>query len=212
MNLQVFTFNALQENTYLLWDGTKECVIIDAGCYETWEQNELFDFITQQGLKPVLILSTHSHIDHVLGNYDVKKKYQIPLKIHRKDEDTLRAVKSYAPMYGFPQFQEQLPDGYFKEGEQIQFGHTVLEILFVPGHAPGHVAFYHAETQTCIAGDVLFAGSVGRADLPGGNFDVLIQSIKTQLYPLGDASKIYPGHGPATTIAREKISNPYLKN
>ncbi len=212
MNLQVFTFNALQENTYLLWDATKECVIIDAGCYETWEQNELFDFITQQGLKPVLILSTHSHIDHVLGNYAVKKKYQIPLKIHRKDEDTLRAVKSYAPMYGFPQFQEQLPDGYFKEGEQIQFGHTVLEILFVPGHAPGHVAFYHAETHTCIAGDVIFAGSVGRADLPGGNFDVLIQSIKTQLYPLGDATKIYPGHGPATTIAREKMSNPYLKN
>ena len=211
MNIHFFTFNAIQENTYLLWDDSKECVIVDAGCYDAAEQNELFDFITHNNLKPVLMLNTHSHIDHVLGNFAVKKKYQIPFKIHRKDESTLLAVKTYAAMYGFPQFQEQLPDGYIAEGEQITFGNTVLEILFVPGHAPGHVAFYHAASNVCIAGDVLFAGSVGRADLPGGNFDVLINSIKTQLYPLGDDCKVYAGHGPATTIGREKMSNPYLR-
>lgn len=212
MNIQIFTFNALQENTYLLWDDSKECVIIDAGCYDREEQQELVDFITKEGLKPSLLLSTHSHIDHVLGNYFLKVKYQIPLKIHRKDEDTLRAVKTYAPMYGLPLYQEQLQDDYFTEGEQIKFGNTVLEILFVPGHAPGHVAFYHVATGSCIAGDVLFAGSVGRADLPGGNFETLIKSIKTELYPLGDDTKIYPGHGPATTIGREKKSNPYLRD
>lgn len=212
MNIQIFTFNALQENTYLLWDDSKECVIIDAGCYDKVEQQELVDFITQQGLKPSLLLSTHSHIDHVLGNYFLKVKYQIPLKIHRKDEATLRAVKTYAAMYGLPLYQEQLQDDYFAEGEQIKFGNTILEILFVTGHAPGHVAFYHAASGSCIAGDVLFAGSVGRADLPGGDFETLIKSIKTELYPLGDNTKIYSGHGPATTIGREKKSNPYLRD
>lgn len=212
MNIQIFTFNALQENTYLLWDDSKECVIIDAGCYDKEEQIELVDFIVKECLKPSLLLSTHSHIDHVLGNYFLKTKYQIPLKIHRKDEATLRAVKTYAPMYGLPLYQEQLQDDYFAEGEQIKFGNTVLEILFVPGHAPGHVAFYHAASSSCIAGDVLFADSVGRADLPGGNFETLIKSIKTELYPLGDDTKIYPGHGPATTIGREKKSNPYLRD
>lgn len=211
MNIQTFTFNPLQENTYLLWDDTKECVIIDSGCYEKDEQEELTAFIATRGLKPLMILSTHSHIDHVLGNYFLKNKYQIPLKIHKKDEATLRAVKTYAPMYGLPLFQEQLPDEFIAEGEQIKFGSTALEILFVPGHAPGHIAFHHLESKSCIAGDVLFSGSVGRADLPGGNFDTLIKSIKTELYPLGDDTKIFPGHGPATTVGRERMSNPYLR-
>lgn len=212
MYIQSFTFNALQENTYVLWDDTKECVIVDAGCFAKEEQEALFSFIEKKALTTVLLLSTHSHIDHVLGNYFVKKKYNMPFKIHQKDEATLLAVKTYAAMYGYPSYQEQLPDELIAEGNPIIFGSTTLQVLFVPGHAPGHIAFYHPESKSCIAGDVLFAGSVGRADLPGGNFDVLINSIKTQLYPLGDDVAIYAGHGPATTIGKEKKSNPFLNS
>ncbi|TAH26601.1 MAG: MBL fold metallo-hydrolase [Cytophagales bacterium] len=212
MNIQVFTFNALQENTYLLWDETKACIIIDAGCYDKEEQMELTSFIESNQLKPKLLLNTHSHIDHVLGNYFLKSKYNIPLKIYKGDESTLMAVKTYAPMYGMPLYQEQLPDGYIAAGESICEGNIVLEILFVPGHAPGHIAFYHKASNSCIVGDVLFAGSVGRADLPGGNMGQLITSIKEVLYPLGDDTIIFPGHGPKTIIGREKNFNPFLRD
>lgn len=209
LQLQTFVFNPLQENTFVLFDETNECVIIDPGCYEDEEKKELSDFIEAQQLTVKMLLNTHCHVDHVLGNFFVKEKYKVKLYIHKIDENTLRAVKVYASNYGFNHYQETEPDAYLEEGKSISFGNQTLEILFVPGHAPGHVAFYNAEAKIIIGGDVLFYNSIGRTDLPGGNFDTLIQSIHQKLFTLPDDVTVYPGHGPETSIGYEKRTNPF---
>ena len=209
LQLQSFVFNPLQENTYVLFDETKECVIIDPGCYEREEQYDLADFIETNELKVVKLLNTHGHVDHVLGNAFVKETYKTKLYIHEQDAATLKAVKVYAPHYGFFQYQEAEPDIYLKEGDPVTFGNQSLDILFVPGHAPGHVAFYHAASKTLIGGDVLFYNSIGRTDLPGGNYDTLINSIQQKFFTLPDEVTVYPGHGPETTIGYEKKTNPF---
>jgi hydroxyacylglutathione hydrolase len=209
LQLQSFVFNPLQGNTYVLFDETKECVIIDPGCYEREEQYDLADFIETNQLKVVKLLNTHGHVDHVLGNAFVKETYKTKLYIHEQDAATLKAVKVYAPHYGFFQYQEAEPDIYLKEGEAVTFGNQSLDVLFVPGHAPGHIAFYHAASKTLIGGDVLFYNSIGRTDLPGGNYDTLIDSIHQKLFTLPDDVTVYPGHGPETTIGYEKKTNPF---
>lgn len=209
LQLQSFVFNPLQENTYVLFDETKECVIIDPGCYEREEQYDLADFIETNQLKVVKLFNTHGHVDHVLGNAFVKETYKTKLYIHEQDAATLKAVKVYAPHYGFFQYQEAEPDIYLKEGEPVAFGNQSLEVLFVPGHAPGHIAFYHAASKTLIGGDVLFYNSIGRTDLPGGNYDTLINSIQQKFFTLPDDVTVYPGHGPETTIGYEKKNNPF---
>jgi glyoxylase-like metal-dependent hydrolase (beta-lactamase superfamily II) len=209
IKVDIFTFNPFQENTYILHDETRECVIIDPGCYEREEQEELTTFIEINKLKVVELLNTHCHIDHVLGNYFVKEKYKVGLSIHKIDEATLKAVKTYSSNYGFANYTEASADKYIDEGDQIRFGNTTLDILFVPGHAPGHIAFYNSKENICIGGDVLFAGSIGRTDLPGGNFETLIKSIQDKIFSLGEAMVVYPGHGPETTVGREMRSNPY---
>jgi hydroxyacylglutathione hydrolase len=209
IKVDIFTFNPFQENTYILHDETRECVIIDPGCYEREEQEELTTFIEINKLKVVELLNTHCHIDHVLGNYFVKEKYKVGLSIHKIDEATLKAVKTYSSNYGFANYTEASADKYIDEGDQIRFGNTTLDILFVPGHAPGHIAFYNSKENICIGGDVLFAGSIGRTDLPGGNFETLIKSIQDKIFSLGEAMVLYPGHGPETTVGREMRSNPY---
>ena len=211
MEVTCLTFNPFQENTYLLHDETKECVVVDPGCYDKREQEELKKYIADKGLKVVRLLNTHCHIDHVLGNKFVADTYGVELEIHPEDEQTLRSVPAYAPVYGFPMYAEQLPARYLKEGENVTFGNTELEVIFTPGHAPGHVVFYHKEDKTVIGGDVLFQGSIGRTDLPGGDFDTLIQSIKSKLFTLPDDVTVYPGHGPETTIGYEKKYNPFLR-
>lgn len=209
IQIQPFVFNPLQENTYVLFDETKECVIIDPGCYTREEQDELSNFIQNQQLKVIMLLNTHCHVDHVLGNAYVKEKYKTRLLIPAKEKATLLAVKAYAPSYGFYQYQETDPDGFLEEEDVIKFGHQTLRVLFVPGHAPGHVAFYHEKDKSVIAGDVLFYNSIGRTDLPGGDFDTLIESIHRKLFSLPDDVKVFPGHGPATTIGFEKRTNPF---
>jgi hydroxyacylglutathione hydrolase len=209
IKVQIFTFNAFQENTYLLHDETRECVIIDPGCYEKEEKEELTSFIEINNLKVVALINTHCHIDHVLGNAFVKEYYKVKLGLHKIEDFTLRAVKSYASNYGFSQYHEAFPDYFLEEGDKVKFGNSELDILFVPGHAPGHIAFYNKKENICIGGDVLFSGSIGRTDLPGGDFDTLIRSIHNKIFPLGDKMVIYPGHGPNTTIEKEKLHNPY---
>jgi hydroxyacylglutathione hydrolase len=209
LQIKSFTFNAFQENTYVLYDETKACAIIDPGCYDKYEQEELVQFIERNDLKVTILLNTHCHVDHVLGNFFVKEKYKTKLYIHAKDEPVLKAVKVYAPVYGLQQYQEAAPDAYLQEGEIISFGKQELTVLFVPGHAPGHVAFYSAENKVVIGGDVLFKNSIGRTDLPGGNFETLIKSIHQQLFTLPDDVTVYPGHGPETTIGFEKKTNPF---
>ncbi|QNF31717.1 MBL fold metallo-hydrolase [Adhaeribacter swui] len=206
-----FTFNAFAENTYVLHDETKTCIIVDPGCYDKSEQQTLVDFIKTEGLQVTQLVNTHCHIDHVLGNKFVADTYKVDLAIHKTDLPTLRAQAVFGPSYGFTKYEELLPAHYLQEGQVLQFGKTELQILFTPGHAPGHVVFYHEASQQLIAGDVLFHRSIGRTDLPGGNYQTLIQSIKTQLFPLPDSTKVYPGHGPTTTIGEEKKFNPFLR-
>jgi hydroxyacylglutathione hydrolase len=205
-----FTFNAFSENTYLLHDATGQCAVVDPGCYDRAEQAALQAFIEANKLRVVLLLNTHCHIDHVLGNQFILDTYKVPFLIHEADLPTLRAAPVYAPGYGFPHYAPAEPTGFLRPAEPIRFGDTELEVRFTPGHAPGHVVFYHAPTQTVIGGDVLFQGSIGRTDLPGGNYATLIQSINTQLLSLPDDVTVHPGHGPATTIGVERRSNPFL--
>ncbi|MDA0193868.1 MAG: MBL fold metallo-hydrolase [Bacteroidetes bacterium] len=209
IQIKSFEFNDFAENTYILYDETCECVIIDPGCYNISEKNQLQGFIEDRKLKVVKLLNTHCHIDHVLGNAFVKETYDVSLIIHPKDEVTLEAVKVYAPVYGFNNYEEAKADGFMVEGDQLTFGSSILNVIFVPGHAPGHVAFVSENQQFCIGGDVLFLKSIGRTDLPGGDLDTLIESIHQKMFILDDATVVYPGHGPTTKIGAEKLYNPY---
>ncbi len=209
IKVKSFTFNAFQENTYVLYDESKSCVIIDPGCYETSEKEILKKFITSESLKVEKLVNTHCHIDHVLGNKFVKDSYGVDLYIHKNDEATLKSVETYAPNYGFPQFESTNSDQFLEEGDSLTFGNSSLDILYVPGHAPGHIAFVSNLDHFCIGGDVLFRGSIGRTDLPGGDFDTLIKSIHNKMFKLPDDTTVYCGHGPTTTIGEEKVSNPF---
>lgn len=209
LTVKSFTFNPFEENTYVVYDETGEAAIIDPGCYEPEEQAALTRFIAQNDLRVKLLLNTHGHIDHVLGNYFVKKEYGVSLWIHNVEEPVLRAVKSYAPNYGFNRYQEALPDHFLQEGTNVQVGNTSLNVLFLPGHSPGHVGFYSPADKLLIAGDVLFYRSVGRTDLPGGNMETLLSSIHHKLFTLPENIVVYPGHGPTTTLGEEKVANPF---
>jgi hydroxyacylglutathione hydrolase len=209
LSVQYFTFNLFAENTYILYDETKEAVIIDPGCSNKQEERELSEWIARAGLKIRFVLLTHSHIDHILGVYYVKDKYKVPLLIYPMDESTLRSGKIVAAMYGIDNFTPVEPDQYLSEQEQVSFGNTKLSVLFLPGHAPGHVGFYHEGQKTLIGGDVLFRSSIGRTDLPGGDFETLISSIHQKVFTLPEDVVVYPGHGPATTVGEEKVSNPF---
>ncbi len=209
IHIETLTFNPFQENTYVMYDDGGACMIVDPGCYEPSEQQELVDFISKKKLTVKLLVSTHSHIDHVLGNYFVKETYKVPFEIFHLDAPTLQAVASYASNYGFPRYTPAVPDKLLKEGDTITVGSMTFDILFVPGHAPGHIAFVNTAEKICLSGDVLFRRSVGRSDLPGGNHEILIKSIHEKLFLLPDDTIVYPGHGPTTTIQFEKKNNPY---
>src|SRR6478736_4332823 len=171
VSIQSFEFNPFQENTYVLYDESREAVIIDPGCYEQEEKRALDSFIESKKLIVKYLLNTHCHIDHVLGNDHVKEKYKVPFLMHETELPVLKAVKSYAGNYGFAKYHETLPDQFLKEGDRVKFGNIELQVLFLPGHAPGHIGFYCEEEKMILAGDVLFQRSVGRTDLPGGNFE-----------------------------------------
>ena len=209
LSIQAFTFNAFSENTYVVSDETREAVIIDPGCYSREEQGALSAFVEESQLTIKAILNTHCHIDHVLGNDFVKEKYKAPLWINPLEEAQLRAVTNYAPLYGFEGYRQTEADRFISEDDAIVFGHTRWKILFLPGHSPGHVGFYDDVEGVLFSADVLFANSIGRTDLPGGNFGTLIQSIHKKIFTLPDKVVVYPGHGPTTTVGAEKISNPF---
>jgi glyoxylase-like metal-dependent hydrolase (beta-lactamase superfamily II) len=208
INIKTFVFNPLQENTYVLYDDSNACIIIDPGCYDTYEKEELVSFIKMNELTPQFILNTHCHIDHVVGNQFVKEYFNIKLFVPEKDAFLIKAATTMASMYGFHKFEESFPDDYIKENEVIQFGNSSLTVLQVPGHSPGHVAFYNPEQGFCINGDVLFKGGFGRYDLPGGDFKVLVDSIRNVMFKLPNETVVYTGHGPSTTIEFEKRFNP----
>ena len=210
LDIAIFTFNDFQENTFVLYDQSKECIIVDPGCNNVEERQTLIEFIENNELKPVKLINTHCHIDHVLGNSFINKKYGLSLEAHKGESELLLNMVHVASVYGIPYDTSPEIEIYLEEGKTIEFGNTSLEILFTPGHSPASLSFYHRDSRQLIAGDVLFNGSIGRTDLPGGNFDTLISSIKTKYYPLGDEVIVYPGHGPTTKIGDERQSNPFL--
>ncbi len=211
ITIQRFIFNPFQQNTYLLYTNTKECAIVDPGCYTQEERDELVAFIESHGLTPTLLLNTHCHIDHVLGNAFIKRKYNLDTMAHKDDADLLEMAEESGSMYGFT---VDVPPsiGRFIEDEQvIKLGENEILALSVPGHSKGSIAFVCKEEKFVITGDVLFAGSIGRTDLHGGDYDQLINSIKTKLMTLGDDFTVFSGHGPRTTIGKEALSNPFLQ-
>jgi len=210
IHIQKFTFNPFQENTFVLSDNTKEAVVIDPGCNSSAENKVLTDFIEEKELKIVKLLNTHCHIDHVFGNQFIKDKYGVQLYMHELDVPTLKAAKLAADMYQIKPFTESEPDVFISEKDTIEFGESSLEILFVPGHAPGHVAFLNRNQKFIISGDVLFNGSIGRYDFPGCSKEDLINSIQNVLYKLDDDITVYTGHGPETSIGHEKEYNPLV--
>lgn len=207
------TFNPFQENTYIVYDETGECIIFDPGCYSAEERAAFKATIKKQELTPVRLINTHCHIDHVFGNQFVMDTYGLELEMHEGEVPVLKAAPQSASMFGLP-----LPSGNFTgtpgrfihPGDTITFGNTALKALFTPGHSPASLSFFCESDRFLIAGDVLFMGSIGRTDLPGGDFDTLIRSIQTELFPLGDDVTVYPGHGPETNIGYEKQHNPFL--
>lgn len=210
MVVKKFTFNPFQENTYLIYDETNEAVIIDPGCYEKHEERELFDFIEDNELKIVHLLNTHCHIDHVLGNKAVADKFGLTPKTHQDELPILESVDSYCHLYGFNNYLKSPHPEFINESDEIVFGNSKLKIILGPGHSPGHIAFYASEENFIISGDILFLGSYGRVDLPGGDFNTLKDSILNTMFHLPDETVVYCGHGPETKIGDEKRSNPML--
>lgn len=210
LQVKSFTFNDFYENTYLLFDETKECVIIDPGCNNEHEKSLLSNFITENELTPIHLLNTHCHIDHILGNKYVADTYGLTLVSHKGEIPVLEFGSQTAAMYHIPYEKSPNIEIFVDEGDVISFGNTTLDIIFTPGHSPASISFYHKESNILIAGDVLFQGSIGRTDLPGGNFEVLIRMIKSKFLTLPDETIVYPGHGEHTNIGIEKRTNPFL--
>lgn len=211
LTLQTFTFNAFQENTYLIVNEQDQCWIVDPGMYDSSETNSFFSHIAQNKLQPQAVINTHTHLDHIFGVNACKDKYGIPFLIHQKDQPVLTGAAGSAMLFGFDFRNPPVPDGYISEAEPLKLGGDTLEVRFTPGHSPGSVVFYYAPGNWLIGGDVLFNGSIGRTDLPGGNFDTLIQSIRTQVFTLPDNTVVHSGHGPVTTVGQEKRYNPFLQ-
>lgn len=209
-HLKAFTFNPLQENTYLLYNENKEAILIDPGCYDAREKEELLQYMTKQQLNLRYLLNTHCHLDHVFGNLWTYQNFQTPLHLHENEKKVLEAAPVSGLMWGLPFDVYQGPLISLSAGDQIKLGEDCLDVLFTPGHSPGHLSFYCRQQDFILSGDVLFKESVGRTDLPGGDMNTLLQSIRNQLWPLPDQTVVFSGHGPATSIGYEKENNPFL--
>lgn len=205
-------FNDFQVNTYLLWDETKECVVIDAACYYENEKQSLKEFITRHNLKPVKLINTHNHLDHILGNPFVKKEYNIPLYAHEEGQLFIRMAEGSASFFGVDVNETVNPDYHPKDGDTLSFGSSELKVIYTPGHADGSICLFAQNEKMLFAGDVLFRGGIGRTDLPTGDYSLLEKSIKEKLFKLGEDVRVMPGHGPETTIGYEKSNNPFINH
>jgi hydroxyacylglutathione hydrolase len=211
MAIRTFVFNEFQVNTYVLSDDSKECIIIDPGCNNARQQSELTGYISTQALHPIMLINTHGHIDHIAGNRFVHSTYRIPLAIHGLDRFLLNRAQHFAELFAFYTEQSPEPDSILKDGDEVRFGNAVLSVFHIPGHSPGGIVLYSKEDKLVIAGDVLFKGSVGRSDLPGGDHKTLVKGINEKLMKLPRETVVYPGHGPSTTIGVEYDTNPFLQ-
>ncbi len=211
ISVETFTFNDFQENTYVAYDETLDCVIIDPGCNSLEERNILKKFISDHQLKPIHLLNTHCHIDHILGNKFVAETYGLKLTAHKKEAAVLSVGRQTAAMYHIPYDPSPEIEVFLDEGDKVSFGNSYFDVVFTPGHSPASISFIAKEDKICISGDVLFQGSIGRTDLPGGNFETLIRAIKAKIFTLSDDTNVYPGHGPSTTVGVEKRTNPFFE-
>ncbi|MCK9627191.1 MAG: MBL fold metallo-hydrolase [Bacteroidales bacterium] len=210
---KTFYFNDLRECTYVVWDDTRECVIIDPGCQSDSERERLKKFIETNNLKPVKLLNTHGHFDHVMGNAFVTKTWGVKTYINPQDKPQLERAFSYGEMFGYSIEQPPADTVDVNDGDKIGFGESYLKVITTPGHTRGGVCYYTEEQDNKIvfAGDSLFAGSIGRTDLPGGDYDDLMNSLLKKIVELGGDYKVLSGHGPETTISRELDTNPFLR-
>lgn len=211
MKIKRFEFNMLPVNCYLVYDSTKEAAIIDPGCFYAEERDFLRDYIKSKGLTPKHLLCTHLHLDHVFGCKFIKDTYGLGIEANPADEYWLQQAPQQARTFGltYPEIHEPIENPLF-DGDKVTFGDLELEAICVPGHSPGSLAFYSREKKVLFSGDVLFQGSIGRADLQGGNFEELKEAICNRLFTLPDDVTVYPGHGPSTTIGYEKRNNPFF--
>ena len=210
LQIKVFTFNPVEENTYIIYNEFNECIIIDPGCYDDSEKLELQSFIKDNRLDPKFLLNTHCHLDHVFGNKFIAEEYKLTLHAHILEKAVLEMAPTSGLMFNLPFDNYNAEIIYLAEGDFITLGEDKLEIIFVPGHSPGSVCFYCEKQHFIIGGDVLFKGSIGRTDLPGGNHEGLLKNVREKLFTLPDDVIVYPGHGPATTIGEEKRENPFF--
>ena len=213
MKIKRFEFNMFPVNCYIIWDDTEEAMIIDPGCYYEEEKQALKTFIQGKNLKVKHILNTHLHLEHIFGNRFASEQYNLPIEANQADEFWMEEAPKQTRMFGFEWKETPAPIGkYLHDGDIITFGNTKLEAIHVPGHSPGSLVYYSAADHCMFAGDVLFQGSIGRADLTGGNFDELIEHICSRLFVLPDETIVYPGHGAPTTIGIEKVENPFFRS
>ena len=210
LQIKSFIFSPIQENTYLLYNQQQECIIIDPGCYFDDEKEILKTFINQQQLKPVYLLNTHCHLDHVFGNKYIHDTYQLTLHLHEKEMEVLGFAPTSGLMYNMPFTNYSGDFILLKDGDKVLLGDDELQVIEAPGHSPGSICFYCKKQNFIIGGDVLFERSIGRTDLPGGNHQTLLDSIRKKLFVLPDETVVYSGHGATTTIGEEKLYNPYL--
>jgi glyoxylase-like metal-dependent hydrolase (beta-lactamase superfamily II) len=209
-HIKIFTFNPVEENTYLLYNEKKECCIIDSGCYTSDERQVLQEYITENGLKPTLLLNTHCHFDHVFGSKFIHDVYGLEMHIHEKEKIMLEYASQSARGYGLDFENYEGPVHFLAENDIVHVGDDELKVLFIPGHSPGHIVFYCEKQGFVIGGDVLFKSSIGRTDIPFGDFDQLVSGIRSKLLVLPEETVVYPGHGGETTIGWEKKHNPFL--
>lgn len=213
MKLVKFGFSLFGINTYVVVDeATKKCAVVDPGMIEPEEENALVNYIERNGLTVTHVINTHLHVDHAVGDKFVADKFKVPVLGHKSDETLGARMQQQAMMFGMREKLDAVSlTSYLEDGDKVKVGAGELDVLHVPGHSPGSIALYDPEGKYVIVGDALFDGSIGRTDLPGGDFGTLINSIKSKLLTLPDETTVYPGHGPATTIGKEKKYNPYLR-
>jgi len=211
IHVKSFVCNPYQENTYIVYDDEGITAIIDPGMYGAAEENAVKTFIESHNLQPQLVLNTHCHVDHVLGNRYIYETYGLLPQFHEGELPLLVEVQNYAPQMGIRYDVSPIAETFLPASGSVNFGPNKLTLIFAPGHSPAHLCFYNAENGFLIGGDVLFRNSIGRTDLPGGNHQQLITSITQHLYTLPDETVVYPGHGPQTTIGHEKQTNPFVR-
>jgi glyoxylase-like metal-dependent hydrolase (beta-lactamase superfamily II) len=210
MTIKAFCFNPFYENTYILYEGGGEAWIFDPGCSNKSEEAHILDFISENKLTLSRLLLTHAHIDHILGLDFVYKYFHLTPEMHESERIILESAVQISTMYGIQYNHQPKINSYIIDNQIIKYNKLEINCLWTPGHSPGSISYYIKDLGILIGGDVLFEGSIGRTDLPGGDYDLLIHSIKTRLFPLNDDTEIYPGHGGTTSIGQEKLTNPFL--